>query len=259
MALSETTRAVLRLVEQRSGIPVHVEPDPSLPGTILAKVVMARGALALHRVTYRPHSSTPPDYLICQQAGFILRLFATPPEKRFDFAPSPAGHSAVERLVKAHPVAGSLPPQALPQLCGMLLDGLLSHLRSVPVGMRVDRWLANDFPELAELQKSSIVRQVQDSAATLAPKHRQVAPQKIYDATQAISAAFAAYWADQLNQPQLTLPFKSTGYFQTGQELLAIWKGVQEAAENDCALIDAWAEKLGIAGWYEWVPYSAPK
>ena len=24
-------------------------------------------------------------------------------------------------------------------------------------------------------------------------------------------------------------------------------------------IIDAWAEKLGIAGWYQWVPYSAPK
>lgn len=259
MRLSETTRKVLQLVETRSGIPVHVEPDPNLPGTMLAKVVMARGALALHSVTYRPNSSSPPDYLICQQAGFILRLFETPPEKRFDFAPSPAGRSAVERLVKAHPVAGSLPPQALPQLCGMLLDGLLSHLRSIPVSMRVDRWLAKDFPELAELQKSSIIRQVQDSAATLAPQHRHVAPQKIYHATQTISAAFASYCADQLNQRQLALPFKSTGYFQTGQELLAIWKIVPEAPENDRTIIDRWAAKLGIAGWYEWVPYSAPK
>ena len=49
MNLSETTRTVLRLVETRSGIPVNVEPDPSLPDTTLAKVVMARGALALHR------------------------------------------------------------------------------------------------------------------------------------------------------------------------------------------------------------------
>jgi len=48
MSLSETTRSVLRLVEERSGIPVHVEPDPNLPGTLLAKVVMARDNLPLH-------------------------------------------------------------------------------------------------------------------------------------------------------------------------------------------------------------------
>ncbi len=82
MSLGDTTQKVLRLVETRTGIPVHVEPDPNLPGTLLAKVVMARGKLALHRVTYRPDSASRPDYLICQQAGFILRLFDAPAEKQ---------------------------------------------------------------------------------------------------------------------------------------------------------------------------------
>jgi hypothetical protein len=259
MSLSETTRKILRLVETRSGIPVHVAPDPNLPGTALAKVVMARAPLALHRVLYRPDTSTPPDYLICQQAGGILRFFAAPPDKRFDFAASPEGIAAVERLVQAHPVAQSLPAHALPQLCQIILDGLLSHLRSIPVGMRVDGWLATELPELAGLQKASIVRQLQDSLATLAPQHRQVTPPQIYDATQAITAAFALFWAGRLNQPQLALPFKSAGYFPAGQELLAIWEATPDLAENDCALIDAWAEKLGIAGWHQWLPYSAPQ
>jgi hypothetical protein len=259
MTLSETTRAVLRLVETRSGIPVHVETDSNLPGSTLAKVVMARGALTLHQVSYRPGGASPPDYLICQQAGFILRLFATPPEKRFDFAASSDAYGAVERLVKGHPVARSIPPQALPQLCQMLLDGVLSHLRSIPLGMRVDCWLASEFPALAELQKASILRQLQDSVATLAPQHRQVTPQRIYDATEAISAAFAAFWASRLNQPQLALPFKAAGYLQAGKELLAIWESTPEPPENDRVIVDSWAEKLDIAGWLQWVPYSAPK
>ncbi len=178
MSLSEITQKVLRMVETRSGIPVDVEPDPNLPGTTLAKVVMARGALALHRVSYRPESSSPPDYLICQQAGFILRLFDTPSEKRFDFAASAEGTAAVDRLVIAHPVAKIVPPHALPQLCQIFRDTVLHHLRSIPVGMRVDRWLMTEFPSLAELQKASILRQLQDSVATLAPQHRQSTPRR---------------------------------------------------------------------------------
>jgi hypothetical protein len=259
MSLSNTTREVLRLVETRSGIPVHVEPDPGLPGTLLAKVVMARGALALHRVSYRPDSAAPPDYLICQQAGFILRLFGTPPDKRFDFAASAEGVAAVERLVKAHPVSKMIRPAALPQFCQMVQDGILHHLRSNPVGMRVDRWLATDFPDLAELQKASILRQFQDAAATLAPKHRELSPPRIFDATQKISAAFASFWASRLNQPQLALPFKAAGYLQAGEELLSIWESTPDAPENDRAIIDAWADKLGIAGWHQWLPYVAPK
>jgi hypothetical protein len=259
MNLSEITQKVLRLVETRSGIPVHVEPDPNLPGTILAKVVMARGPLALHQVFYRPDSSSPPDYLICSQAGFILRLFDTPPEKRFDFADSPEGEAAIERLLKAHPAGRALPPQAMPQACQFWRTALLNHLRSIPVGMRVDRWLATEFPGLAELQKASTLRQLQDAVITLEPQHRQTSPQQIYSAVEAISAAFAAFWAGRLKQPQLALPFKAAGYFQAGQELLAIWESTPDVPENDRAIIDAWAERLGIAGWYQWVPYSAPK
>jgi hypothetical protein len=259
MSLTTTTRQVLRLVQDRSGIPVHVEPDSNLPGTILAKVVMARGSLALHRVMYRADMSSPPDYLICQQAGFILRLFDNPPEKRFDFAASPEGTAAAERLVKAHPVGRSLPATAIPQLCQMLLDGVLNHLRSIPLGMRVDRWLATEFPALAKLQRASVLRQLQDCVATLAPQHSQVAPQKIYDATQAISAAFAQFWSVRLDQPHLVLPFKAAGYLQRGQELLAIWEATPDVAENDRVIIDAWAAKLSISAWYQWVPYSAPK
>ncbi len=232
MSLSETTRSVLRLVEERSGIPVHVEPDPNLPGTILAKVVMARENLLLHRVFYRPNSTTPPDYLICQQAGFILRFFAVPADRRFDFAASDAGTKAVEELVKVHPVAKMLPPQALPQLTTMLRDGLLSHLRSIPLGMRVDRWLAAEFPDLIPLQKQSILRQLEDSAVTLAPQHRQTAPKLIFDATESISAAFAAYWARRLNQPQAVLPFKSAGYLHSGEILLDIWENTADSDES---------------------------
>lgn len=259
MSLSDITKQVLRLVETRTGIPVHVEPDPNLPGTLLAKVVMARGKLALHRVSYRADSAASPDYLICQQAGFILRLFDAPADIRFDFAASPAGYTAVEQLVNAHPVARMLRPGTAPQFCRVLLDGLLNHLRSIPVGMRVDRWLADQCPDLADLQKASVLRQLQDAAATLAPEQRKVTPQPIFDATQAISAAFAQFWAARLDQPQLALPFTAAGYSKAGEELLAIWEATPDIAENDRLIIDRWADKLGIAGWHQWVPYVAPK
>jgi hypothetical protein len=78
----------------------------------------------------------------------------------------------------------------------------------------VDRWLATEFPALAESQKASVLRELQDSVATLAPEHRQGTPPKIFQTMQAISAAFAIFWAERLNQPQLTLAFKAAGYGQ---------------------------------------------
>lgn len=63
MSLSETTRKILRLVEARSGISVHVAPDPDLPGTALAKVVMARA-----------HQATCISNL--KQTGLAVQMFA---------------------------------------------------------------------------------------------------------------------------------------------------------------------------------------
>jgi hypothetical protein len=40
MALSPTVEKVLRQVEKTTGLPVHVEPDSTLPKNILAKVTM---------------------------------------------------------------------------------------------------------------------------------------------------------------------------------------------------------------------------
>jgi hypothetical protein len=169
------------------------------------------------------------------------------------------GNRVVQALVEANPMLSSLPVHAKPQLVQMLRDGVLNHLRSIPLGMTVDRWIAGEFPELRDLQRASVMRQLQDSTATLAPQHRQTTPELIYDATQTISAAFAAFWAERLGQPQLSLPFRATGYLDPGLELLAVWQSTPDVAEHDRDIVDQWAKNLGIGSWYQWVPYLAPK
>jgi hypothetical protein len=203
MSLNATTQKVIKLVEEKTGLPVHVEPDSSLPATQLAKVVIARGSLRLHHVLYRP--GTAPDYLICQQCGFVLRLFGVPPEERYDMTFSAAADEATPRLVKAHSVVGGLAADASDQLVQMLRDCLLNHLRSTPVGMRVDEWLATDFPELADEQQKAVLRQVEDAATTLAPRFRQVSPKPIFNPTQTISSS------------------RRASFLNAGEELLEIW------------------------------------
>ena len=86
-----------------------------------------------------------------------------------------------------------------------------------------------------------------------------MSPPKIYDATQAISAAFAAFWADAIEPAAACAPVQGGGLPSGRAGTLAIWESTPDVAENDRTIIDGWAEKLGIAGWHQWVPYSAPK
>jgi hypothetical protein len=86
MALSESVNKVLRLVQEKTGLPVHVEPDSTLPVNLLAKVTIARGGMPFHRVGYQSGASAAPDFLIVYQCGFVLRQFSLAPTERFDFS-----------------------------------------------------------------------------------------------------------------------------------------------------------------------------
>ena len=142
MTLRAKTREIIDLVEEKSGIPVRVTKDPALK--TLANVRMARGNMPVHLVTYNPKIETEPDYLICYQCGFILRLFDCPPSKRFSFAAEEDGWKKVEELIAAENENSSwknIPEDVTNRFCRELFDGLMLQIRSVPVGLRVDTWL----------------------------------------------------------------------------------------------------------------------
>ena len=91
---------MIALVEEKSGIPVRVTQDPKLP--TIATVRMARkGSVPAHLIIYKPNPGELPDYQICFQCGFILRLFSNPPEKRFNLTDTPIGREEVEKMMMA--------------------------------------------------------------------------------------------------------------------------------------------------------------
>ena len=93
--LKETTD-VLQQVEERSGTPVEVMTNPSMP--TFASIKIAKGPATHHVLTYNP---TKPgvDYHIAYQCGFVLRLFENPPGERYEFGGTESGRQAVQELL----------------------------------------------------------------------------------------------------------------------------------------------------------------
>jgi hypothetical protein len=148
-----------------------------------------------------------------------------------------------------------LPAANMRQYADQLFDGLMIQLRSVPIGLRVDAWLASEYGELHEMQRAFALRQLQDNQQVLTADVRQLAVSPIYEASIAMNSAFAAYWARAMDQPSFVVPFTATGV-RAGGDLLAIWDAMDPHPTRDRDLIEAWADKLGLRGWYEWVRYS---
>ena len=133
----------------------------------VASVRLARDPLPAHMISYRPDGKRVLDYLICYQCGFVLRHFAAPPEARGDARSTVAGEAAVHELVRD--LAG---PEAAAQaeLTHLYLGGLITHVRSIPVGLRVAAWLAEHYPVLREQQEEAVLRELAEAQVSLEPR-----------------------------------------------------------------------------------------
>lgn len=257
MSLRQTTQSLIAEAETASGYPVEVRVDSGL--AVPAGLQMARGTTAMHVIALQSDQAAAADYHVCVQCGFILRFFAAAPASRQDLAGSPAGQSSMVQLLEHMRKAGRLPDLSLPQMqsfADRLLRGLGTQLRSAPVELRVNGWLAERFPELREVQEVMVRRQLQENSRAL--DARDAAPSKVFRASVAMNAAVALYWAGALHDDALTTGYRQAGYLLDGQGLLKTWYAQDASPEADQALIDAWATALSLRRWFQWVPYDAP-
>jgi len=254
MNLSPDTRAILERVEHLTGKPAELVVQPDLPA--LAKVTAARGSIPAHIITYRPNAPGV-DYHIAYQCGFVIRLYETPPEARFGFADTELGRTEVRKLLSGP--NGTLKKYNLPEAAerevnGQVLGGLMTQLRSVPIGMQIDAWLWEDHPGLRAAQSQSLAAQQATNALALAPNIRGMMPSTLFAANAAMNAAYALF-TDRLLATQLySIPYRAIGIIDRGQALLDVWDRSPVDAAHDRGLVDAWGDDLGLSDWYQWVP-----
>ena len=255
MALSDDTQQIMEQVEEVTGRPVHLQPDPSLP--TLATVTVARGDAPAHLLTFKPDAQGA-DYALASQLGSVLRIHQTPPEARYDFVSKAEGRESVRKSLTGP--SGTLTPYKLPeavvtQATDQMFDGLMTQLRSLPVEMRVAAWLRDSHPRLREAQERYLAAELTRAAQSLAPQVRAMTPPTVFSANAAMNAAYALFVDRMLGRPLYAVAFRSTGLVDRGQALLDIWDRTPPDAAHDRAVVDAWADDLGLSDWYEWRPW----
>jgi len=139
-----------------------------------------------------------------------------------------------------------------------LLQGMITHLYSVAVGLRVSESLTIDYPELLDLEEEHVERELNTNRETLSPRLREMIPQEVFNATQKINAAYAIHWGNRREKPKMINPYRLERFEMAGNELLKIFESVLNDPEHDYELVNQWAEILGIRGWYSWVKYVTP-
>ena len=256
MTLRQTTREIIKFVEEISGIPVQVTEDPNLQ-TIAAVRMARKGGLPQHLIVYKPEKGKAPDYEICFQCGYIIRLFQSAPENQFDLTDTQKGRDEIEDMLRAPDGAAGrfrLKKSQIVELRDQFHSGLLVHLRSVPIGFYVSRWLTTSYPEFAEMQMRHVQKESETNKQSLQANIQQITPPKVYNATLSISAAYAIFWADQYNKPEWVHPYHTKKFDITGHKLLDVYNKTPDDPNYDKTLIQSWGEHLSIQSWFELAP-----
>jgi hypothetical protein len=255
MGLSPESQEILKQVEETSGLPVDIVADDSLQ--VFAKVTMATRGAKSHVLRINPYRRGP-DYVIAYECGFILRLYGVPPAERFEFAASDTGRREVTRMLEGPDGLArkrGLPARAVPQFTTILYDGIVTQLRSMPIGMRIDRWIYDTYPSLREGQASSLNEQQRTNVQVLTPQVRSMSPEKVYAANVSMNAAYALFADELFGERGYSVQYQAHGFLDRGKQLLERWTQIPPESTHDRELVDAWAEALGMAGWYRWIPY----
>jgi len=240
---------VLAKVEAASGKQVLVQPWTELRSH--ATIRIASDDDQVHIMTFNPKAEYLLPYLAAFHCGFVLRMFASDSESRFTLADNSEGRAEAIRITLEHFRSRQLQDNVKHQLANQLYDGLLSQLRSVPVGLRVDSWIYQDYPELREQQKTSIELQLDESTASLAAQSRGIAPEKIANANLSMNTAYSLIVGELLTCTAYQIPYTITKYFSTGKKLQNIYHRIPDTANDDVNLVRAWGDAVEIGNWFE--------
>lgn len=246
MTPSEAQQHALNALEELSGKPVVIEADARLPN--LARIQIASATRPVHVLSYNPAAAPELPYLVCFQCELAKRALKAAPDERFNVASTDETYRLVEKLVREQK---AVPDNMITTYSQMITDGLGTQLRSMPIGIRVDRALHRDHPRLRDLQRTAAERSMKENVGCLHPTIRAQAPDLILHATASMNTAFALAWARLWNEDAHNVPYRLAGFLDLGEQLLNALDAIPDSPTHDRELVSSWAALLKIDHLYQ--------
>lgn len=246
MTPSEAQQHALDELEELGGKPVVLQEDASLQN--LARIQIASATRPIHVLSYSPTAAPALAYLVCFQCELAKRTLLAAPDERFNVASTSDTYRAVEKLAREKK---GVPAEKLKSYSQIITDGLGTQLRSMPIGLRVDRHLFHEHPELHDQQRAAAERSMKDNVGCLHPSVRTHAPDLVFKATTTMNAAFALEWCRLWNEEAHAVPYRLAGFIEPAERLLGTLNAIPTTPTHDRELVVAWASLLGINHLYQ--------
>ncbi|WP_020561198.1 hypothetical protein [Thiofilum flexile] len=243
-----STQSLLDRATEVSGFGFDIIYDAQLAVSSSVKMAGKEGR-ERHEIVLRQPGLDENNYLIAWQAAFVLHQYQMPETERANLAPNrPVLAQVKGELLALHP---GIPLAQREPFAEHVIGGILSQLRSVPIGLLIDIELQRNYPELHQLQQAALIQQVVEHIACL-QMTKAMFPEKLLRANQVMNAAQALMVATLFEIPDIFAPYRTVGMEAAAALLLESCLHQVFDETQDQALIDFWARALDIEDWYRW-------
>ena len=242
----EAQQHALDELETLGGKPVVLQKDARL--ATLSRIQLASATRPVHVLSYSPKAASELAYLVCFQCDLASRAISAAPDERFNVASTTDTYRRVEKLVREKK---AVPAHMVQSYSQIITDGLGTQLRSMPIGIRADRKLFSDHPELRDQQRAAAERSMRENVGCLHPSIRAHAPELIIQATAAMNTAFALTWCRLWHEDAHAAPYRLAGFQERGEQLLDVLDTIPSSPTHDREVVSAWASLLGLEHLYQ--------
>jgi tetratricopeptide (TPR) repeat protein len=243
---------------RNSRYPIHLEEDSTITFSAAAQIAWVHGRQE-HRIKYKATKPGILPHMIAHEFEHIRmidaavrvgrnRLFSSTQETEAYARRSIANDiRRIQRTIKDE--------RAASDYVSFLLRGLPDQLFNQTLDMFIEYRLYHRYPYLNPSQVASLHEMVQEGIRGLEPSLRQMAPNRIWQASMALNSAFA-HFTDHLlgGATNYAEAYRSSGQYQTGARLFQLWQqkidSYQPGDEYD--LVDDFARELKLERWYQW-------
>jgi hypothetical protein len=239
---------VAEQVEQVSGKEIDFRPTPKL--RVRAQSSMARQKMARHVIQFNPKDRPHLSHILAHECARLLRMLATSPEERRVPASTPKTLGVARNEIREE--AQFLPEDLRGEMIDMWIHGLITQVTSQPVDVRIEEWIADNYPGLRQEQRRSLRTETRTVTANMSPDVRRTAAASVFRRANALNYAYLDHIGDILERS-----FEST--FEGNPEIVALGRSLSEILDDETAsdreLVDRCAEAIEVRNWFVWLDF----
>ena len=253
--LISSVRLLLERVREITGKGFETSVISNLP--VSARIDPAGKDREVHRLVLRPGADRQANYIIANQCCHLIRIYSAPEEKRR--IPVANRRTMMSYIMETEEDISRIGEKAgkekVKQLVRLWYEGVVYQLTKMPPDIMIDRQLYDEFPDLRPIQLESIRKQRNTAVLSLSEDLKSITPLKVYNSSNIMNYVFFKTLEDHFHL-DFVAPYHNTPFIFEGGTLARITE--QEyvnSHEGDNEMIDRWAERLNLTGWFEWKKY----